>query len=143
LTYGKTLTVLKLAVLADPSVWPFAAAALEEAIEGDGSTIKAAAAIAESDEFRISVQEQSVALSAPTAPPGSPPGPGRGAWTASKASAALADRWWAGWPVPLRVLADHQHQPLHRPMGRHHQKPNPAHRHPVRPHHAASQRPAG
>jgi pimeloyl-ACP methyl ester carboxylesterase len=62
LTYGETLTVLKLATLPDPSIWPFAAAALEEAIEGDGSSIKAAAAIADSDEFRIGVQEQSVAL---------------------------------------------------------------------------------
>jgi pimeloyl-ACP methyl ester carboxylesterase len=62
LTYGETLTVLKLAVLADPSVWPFAAAALEEAAQGDGSTTKNAAAIADSDEFRVGVQEQSVAL---------------------------------------------------------------------------------
>lgn len=116
MTYGETLTVLKLAVLANPSMWPFAAAALEEAIEGDGSTIKAAAAIADSDEFRIGVQEQSVALICADSP-------ARGSWIASKASAALADRWWAGWPVPLRVLADHQHRPLHRPMGRHHQNP--------------------
>jgi pimeloyl-ACP methyl ester carboxylesterase len=62
LTYGETLTVLKLAVLADPSVWPLAAAALEEAAEGDGSTIKAAAESFTSDEFRVGAQEQSAAL---------------------------------------------------------------------------------
>jgi pimeloyl-ACP methyl ester carboxylesterase len=39
-----------------------AAAALEEAIQGDGSTIKNAAAITTSDEFRVGVQEQSAAL---------------------------------------------------------------------------------
>jgi pimeloyl-ACP methyl ester carboxylesterase len=103
LTYGETLTVLKLATLPDPSIWPFAAAALEEAIEGDGSSIKAAAAIADSHEFRIGVQEQSVAL----------------------------------------ICADHRRRPLHRPMERHHQEPDLAHRHPIRPHHAAPQRPAG
>jgi pimeloyl-ACP methyl ester carboxylesterase len=62
LTYGETLTILKLATLPDPSIWPFAAAALEEAVQGDGSTIKSAAAIADSDEFRIGAHEQSVAL---------------------------------------------------------------------------------
>jgi pimeloyl-ACP methyl ester carboxylesterase len=62
LTYGETLTILKLATLPDPSIWPFAAAALEEAAQGDGSTIKNAAAIANSDEFRAGVQEQSAAL---------------------------------------------------------------------------------
>ena len=62
LTYGETLTILKLATLPDPSIWPFAAAALEEAAQGDGSTIKNAAAIANSDEFRVGVQEQSAAL---------------------------------------------------------------------------------
>jgi pimeloyl-ACP methyl ester carboxylesterase len=62
LTYGEMLTVLKLAVLPEPSAWPLAAAALEEAVQGDGSTLKAAAESFTSDEFRISAQEQSAAL---------------------------------------------------------------------------------
>jgi hypothetical protein len=62
LTYGETLTILKLATLPEPSIWPFAAAALEEAVQGDGSTIETAAQVTTSDEFRVAAQEQSVAL---------------------------------------------------------------------------------
>jgi pimeloyl-ACP methyl ester carboxylesterase len=62
LTYGEALTALKLAALAEPSVWPLAAAALEAAIQGDGSVIEAIARTFTSDQVRIGIQEQSTAL---------------------------------------------------------------------------------
>jgi pimeloyl-ACP methyl ester carboxylesterase len=62
LTYGETLTALKLAALAEPSVWPQAAAALEAAIEGDGSVVATIARTFTSDQVRMAVQEQGGAL---------------------------------------------------------------------------------
>jgi hypothetical protein len=47
----RDLDHLKLATLPEPSIWPFAAAALEEAVQGDGSTIETAAQVTTSDEF--------------------------------------------------------------------------------------------
>jgi pimeloyl-ACP methyl ester carboxylesterase len=62
LTYGEALTALKYSVLADPAIWPEAAAVLELAIEGDASVLDAIAAAATSDQLRVLLQEQGVAL---------------------------------------------------------------------------------
>jgi pimeloyl-ACP methyl ester carboxylesterase len=62
LTYGEALTALKLAALAEPSVWPQAAAALEAAIQGDASAVATIARTFASDQIRMAVQEQSAAL---------------------------------------------------------------------------------
>ncbi len=62
LTYGEALTALKLAGLPDPSLWPVAAAALEEAIQGDASLAETIARGATTDQVRMLVQEQGAAL---------------------------------------------------------------------------------
>jgi hypothetical protein len=62
LTYGEALTALKLAALPDPSLWPVAAAALEQAIQGDASVAATIARGATTDRVRMAVQEQSAAL---------------------------------------------------------------------------------
>jgi hypothetical protein len=62
LTYGEALTTLKLAALAEPNVWPLAAAALEAAIQGDASVIETIARTFTSDQVRIGIQDQSTAL---------------------------------------------------------------------------------
>ena len=62
LTYGEALTALKLAGLPDPSLWPVAAAALEEAIQGDASLAETIARGATTDQVRMLFQEQGAAL---------------------------------------------------------------------------------
>jgi pimeloyl-ACP methyl ester carboxylesterase len=62
LTYGEALTALKLAALAEPSVWPQAAAALEAAIQGDASAVATIARTFASDQIRMAIQEESAAL---------------------------------------------------------------------------------
>jgi pimeloyl-ACP methyl ester carboxylesterase len=62
LTYGEALTALKLAALPEPGAWPFAAAALEAAIQGDASVVATIARQFASDQGRMALQEQSVAL---------------------------------------------------------------------------------
>jgi pimeloyl-ACP methyl ester carboxylesterase len=58
----EALTALKFEVLPKPEQWPLAAVLLEAAIQGDGSAIKAVAAGATSDQVRMLLQEQGVAL---------------------------------------------------------------------------------
>lgn len=62
LTYGEALTALKFEVLPKPEQWPLAAVLFEAAIQGDGSGIESVAAGATSDQVRVLLQEQSVAL---------------------------------------------------------------------------------
>ncbi|WP_162605337.1 alpha/beta hydrolase [Jiangella ureilytica] len=62
LTYGETLTALKFVGLPNPALWPQVAALLEAAFQGDGSAIANIAAGATSDEARLTLQEQGVAL---------------------------------------------------------------------------------
>jgi pimeloyl-ACP methyl ester carboxylesterase len=62
LTYGEALTALKFEGLPKPEQWPLAAVLLEAAIQGDGSGIKDIAAGATSDQVRMLLQEQGVAL---------------------------------------------------------------------------------
>jgi pimeloyl-ACP methyl ester carboxylesterase len=62
LTYGEALTALKYSGLADPALWPEVAAVLELAVEGDASVLDAVATGATSDQVRILLQEQGVAL---------------------------------------------------------------------------------
>ena len=56
------MTALKFVGLPNPTLWPVAAAVLEAAIQGDGSGIKDIAAGATSDQVRMLLQEQGVAL---------------------------------------------------------------------------------
>ena len=62
LTYGEALTALKYSGLPDPALWPQVAAVLELAIEGDASVLDAIATGATSDQARVLLQEQGVAL---------------------------------------------------------------------------------
>jgi pimeloyl-ACP methyl ester carboxylesterase len=62
LTYGEALTALRLAALPDPALWPLAAALLEQAAQGDASELETIARGATSDNVRVLVQEQGVAL---------------------------------------------------------------------------------
>jgi pimeloyl-ACP methyl ester carboxylesterase len=62
LTYGEALTALKFEGVPKPEQWPLAAVLLEAAIQGDGSGIKDIAAGATSDQVRMLLQEQGVAL---------------------------------------------------------------------------------
>jgi pimeloyl-ACP methyl ester carboxylesterase len=62
LTYGEALTALKYSGLPDPAMWPQVAAVLELAVEGDASVLDAIAAGATSDQARVLLQEQGVAL---------------------------------------------------------------------------------
>ena len=62
LTYGEALTALRFEVLPKPEQWPLAAVLLEQAIQGDGSAIETVAAGATSDQVRMLLQEQGVAL---------------------------------------------------------------------------------
>jgi pimeloyl-ACP methyl ester carboxylesterase len=62
LTYGEALTALRLAALPDPALWPLAAALLEQAAQGDASELETIASGATSDNVRVLVQEQGVAL---------------------------------------------------------------------------------
>lgn len=68
LTYGEALTALKFAGLPDPALWPATAAVLEAAIQGDGSAIEDIARGATSDQARMLLQEQGVALVCADAP---------------------------------------------------------------------------
>jgi hypothetical protein len=61
LTYGETLTVIKLQALPQPELWPEAARLLDAAARGDGSGLKSIATMASSNDFRA-LFEQSVAL---------------------------------------------------------------------------------
>ena len=62
LTYGEALTALKYSGLPDPALWPEVAAVLELAAEGDASVLDAIATGATSDQARVLLQEQGVAL---------------------------------------------------------------------------------
>jgi pimeloyl-ACP methyl ester carboxylesterase len=62
LTYGEALTALKYSGLPDPALWPEVAAVFELAAEGDASVLDAIAAGATSDQARVLLQEQGVAL---------------------------------------------------------------------------------
>jgi hypothetical protein len=59
---GEALTALKYSGLPDPALWPEVAAVLELAAEGDASVLDAIAAGATSDQARVLLQEQGVAL---------------------------------------------------------------------------------
>jgi len=61
LTYGEALTLLKLAVLPVPAIWPDAAGMLEAAAQGDASAAETIARGAEAEPFHRSF-EQSTAL---------------------------------------------------------------------------------
>jgi pimeloyl-ACP methyl ester carboxylesterase len=56
------LSALKLAGLPDPALWPVSAAVLEADIQGDGSAIEDIARGATSDQVRMLLREQGVAL---------------------------------------------------------------------------------
>ena len=62
LTYGEALTALKYSGLPDPALWAQVAAVLELAVEGDASVLDAIATGATSDQARVLLQEQGVAL---------------------------------------------------------------------------------
>jgi pimeloyl-ACP methyl ester carboxylesterase len=59
---GEALTALKYSGLPDPALWPEVAAVFELAAEGDASVLDAIAAGATSDQARVLLQEQGVAL---------------------------------------------------------------------------------
>jgi pimeloyl-ACP methyl ester carboxylesterase len=61
LTYGETLTALKLSALGHPELWPQAASLIDAAARGDGSGVKSIAASAVSGQFRAAF-EQGAAL---------------------------------------------------------------------------------
>jgi len=56
LSYAEALAPLKYAILGHPILWPQAAAALEAAVEGDGSPVKDAALFDTSEEFHRLVE---------------------------------------------------------------------------------------
>ena len=59
---GEALTALKYSGLPDPALWPEVTAVFELAAEGDASVLDAIAAGATSDQARVLLQEQGVAL---------------------------------------------------------------------------------
>jgi pimeloyl-ACP methyl ester carboxylesterase len=61
LTYGETLTLLKLAVLPTPTIWPDAAGMLDATAQGDASTAETIAIGSEAEPFHRTF-EQSTAL---------------------------------------------------------------------------------
>ena len=74
LTYGEALAAIKFEVLPKPEQWPLAAVLLEAAIEGDGSAAETVAAGATSDQVRMLLQEQGVALVCADSPARHPAG---------------------------------------------------------------------
>jgi pimeloyl-ACP methyl ester carboxylesterase len=62
LTYGEALTALRYVGLPDPGVWPQVAALLEAAAQGDASALEMIARDFTSDQGRVLLQEQGVAL---------------------------------------------------------------------------------
>jgi pimeloyl-ACP methyl ester carboxylesterase len=68
LTYGEALTALKFAGLPNPALWPQVAALLELAVQGDAAALDAIAAGATSDQSRVLLQEEGVALVCADAP---------------------------------------------------------------------------
>jgi pimeloyl-ACP methyl ester carboxylesterase len=62
LTYGEALTALRYVGLPDPGVWPQVAALLEVAAQGDASALEMIAREFTSDQGRVLLQEQGVAL---------------------------------------------------------------------------------
>ena len=141
LTYGEALTLLKLAALPTPAIWPQAAALLEAAVRGDASALETIARGYASEEFHRGL-EPGIAILCADSPARQDAHTWPGSCTAWRPSAASARRPRLGGRCPVRVLADPRRPPLHRPMDRHHPQPDPAGQHPIRPQHAAGQRPA-